>query len=350
MREPDITYGKLHVGIPAVSVVMPAYNVEAFLEEAVESLLRQTFTDFEIVIVDDGSTDATSDIAHRLADLHPGRIRVGHMPANSGSVYQPRKRAVEMALAPVVAPFDADDVVPSDYLQRLVDRMHATDADIVYPAMWRLCGDERTPLLPLPDFDADRVYAGRDLVVHTLERWSFGAGGGVLRKDLYTRCFGRYDSSLTYNFADEVLTRQLLFEAGRVAFSDVPYLYRVNPESVSRRRSVRLFDSQRNRVDVARFVAGVYPEGDPTVIAARRSLFHGVFEGLRLYNDMKSSGELDRKSAREAMALIRYAASSVDMAGLRGHVSPRYMLLFRCGLAAARAVMRLESRIHRNKR
>ena len=60
--------------MPAVSVVMPAYNVERYLAESIDSVLRQTFRDFELVIVDDGSTDGSYAIAERYRANHPERI------------------------------------------------------------------------------------------------------------------------------------------------------------------------------------------------------------------------------------------------------------------------------------
>ena len=71
---------------PLFSVVMPAYNVAATLERAVKSVQAQTFTDWEIVIADDRSTDATSQIASKLAE-NDSRIRYFREKANSGACY-----------------------------------------------------------------------------------------------------------------------------------------------------------------------------------------------------------------------------------------------------------------------
>ena len=60
--------------MPLVSVVMPVYNAEKFLAEAIESILTQTFSDFELIIVDDGSTDGSAKIIQNLRRTHDNRI------------------------------------------------------------------------------------------------------------------------------------------------------------------------------------------------------------------------------------------------------------------------------------
>lgn len=97
-----------HAGpAPAVSVLMPVYNGERFLAEAVESILGQTFADFEFVIVDDGSTDASPAILADYASRDP-RIRVVAQ-ANAGIVAA-LNRGLNECRSPLVARMDADDV------------------------------------------------------------------------------------------------------------------------------------------------------------------------------------------------------------------------------------------------
>jgi glycosyltransferase involved in cell wall biosynthesis len=91
---------------PAVSVVMPVYNEAAFVGAAVESVLRQTMTDLELVIVDNGSTDATPEVLGRIRDP---RVRVFRNERNLGSAAA-GNRAVRESKAPLIARMDADDI------------------------------------------------------------------------------------------------------------------------------------------------------------------------------------------------------------------------------------------------
>jgi len=115
--------------MPKVSVVMPVYNSEAFLGEAIESILSQTFTDFEFVIVDDGSTDRSSHIITDYASKDP-RIRVHEMPQNSGIVAA-LNEGVRVAAAPLIARMDADDISLPGRLERQVSFLDQNPVGLV---------------------------------------------------------------------------------------------------------------------------------------------------------------------------------------------------------------------------
>jgi len=92
---------------PQVSVITPAYNTERFLAASLDSALAQSFRDFEIVVVDDGSTDGTGAIAARYAAQHGPRIRIVHQ-ANLG-LCGARNTAIQIARGKYLAMLDADD-------------------------------------------------------------------------------------------------------------------------------------------------------------------------------------------------------------------------------------------------
>src|SRR3954454_24972846 len=91
-----------------ISVIMPAFNRERFLSEAIESVFAQTFPDWELIIVDDGSTDETAPIANNFARLHPQRIRVLSQP-NSG-VVAARNAGIWESHGTHIAFLDSDDI------------------------------------------------------------------------------------------------------------------------------------------------------------------------------------------------------------------------------------------------
>jgi len=91
---------------PLLSIVMPVYNGEPYLLDAVHSLLHQTFTDFELLIVDDASTDKGFELLEVISDP---RIRILRNAQNSGIVYS-RNRGMSVAKGNYIAPFDSDDI------------------------------------------------------------------------------------------------------------------------------------------------------------------------------------------------------------------------------------------------
>src|SRR6185436_20296041 len=74
-----VRYGRRGGCMPAVSVIMPAYNVEPYVADAIRSVLAQTFDDFELVVVDDGSVDGTAGVVAGLAESDP-RVRLVRQP------------------------------------------------------------------------------------------------------------------------------------------------------------------------------------------------------------------------------------------------------------------------------
>jgi glycosyltransferase involved in cell wall biosynthesis len=102
-------------GTPAVSVVIPVRNALPFLDEAVTSILTQSFTDFELIVVDDGSTDGSLARVRTFADP---RIRIHSQPAIG--IASALNAGIALAKAPLIARMDADDVALPDRLHRQV--------------------------------------------------------------------------------------------------------------------------------------------------------------------------------------------------------------------------------------
>jgi glycosyltransferase involved in cell wall biosynthesis len=101
---------------PRVSVLVPAFNVERWIESALRSVLRQTMSDFELVVVDDASTDGTRDVIARLSDP---RLRIYCNPANLGQCGN-WDRAVALSRAPVLKFLCGDDLLREDCLERML--------------------------------------------------------------------------------------------------------------------------------------------------------------------------------------------------------------------------------------
>jgi len=104
---------------PRVSVIMAVHNEERFLAEAVESVLAQDYTDFEVIVSDDGSTDRTPEIAHSLELRAPERIRVIRSERNQGKPFA-LNRALAIRRGQLISWLDGDDVMLPGKLARQV--------------------------------------------------------------------------------------------------------------------------------------------------------------------------------------------------------------------------------------
>lgn len=109
--------------MPSVTVVIPAYNAEGTLRETLDSLTAQTFDDFEGIVVNDGSTDATEAVVSSYGDA---RVRV--ISVENGGVSRARNRAIDEAQGEFVAFLDADDLWQPNKLERQVTAFRATPA------------------------------------------------------------------------------------------------------------------------------------------------------------------------------------------------------------------------------
>jgi glycosyltransferase involved in cell wall biosynthesis len=136
--------------MPAVSVITAAYNVAPYLPAAIESVLSQTFSDFELLVVDDGATDESPRIAQDYA-RRDARVRVLHRP--NGGISAARNTALREGRAPVFAILDGDDLWEPEFLaSQLAVLERRPEIDLVTGNAWFLGGPlDGRPARPWPD-------------------------------------------------------------------------------------------------------------------------------------------------------------------------------------------------------
>ncbi len=135
---------------PLVSVIMPAYNAAAFLEEAIASVQAQTVTDWELLVIDDCSTDATREIVRKAAAAD-SRVHLLMNEKNMGAAGS-RNRGLDVFQGQYVALLDSDDYWYPRMLEKMLARAEGTKADIIYCAYElvdeegrKVCNDFRVP-------------------------------------------------------------------------------------------------------------------------------------------------------------------------------------------------------------
>lgn len=198
---------------PEVSVIMPAYNAERYIEEAVESVLNQTLSDLELIIIDDCSKDRTMEIVNRLSQSDP-RIHVIKNKVNSG-VAKTRNYGLELSRGKYVAFLDSDDIWHKDKLEKQVSLAKKSKADIIY-STYSLMTEQGTK--KYNDFVVPETVSFEQMLTCNY----FGCSTVLLTKEIVDK----YKFNTTFFHEDYVLWLQLLqdgYKAAGVVKSLVDY-------------------------------------------------------------------------------------------------------------------------------
>lgn len=110
-----------------ISIVVPVYNVECYLERMIASILNQTYPHFELILVDDGSTDSSLDICHRITDP-----RVNVIEQRNAGVSVARNKGISVAKGEFIVFVDSDDSIEPDMLEKLISYPHEENELIIY--------------------------------------------------------------------------------------------------------------------------------------------------------------------------------------------------------------------------
>ena len=118
--------------IPAISVVIPMYNVEKYIGDCLDSLLNQTFQNFEVIVVDDCSTDNSRAVVESYAEKFGGRLILTKTKTNTGSAGFPRNKGIELSRGKYFFFLDADDLIITTALAELYELAEHYQADVIH--------------------------------------------------------------------------------------------------------------------------------------------------------------------------------------------------------------------------
>ena len=118
--------------MPEISVVFPMYNVERYLENSLKSVLAQTYRDFELIAVNDGSTDGTMEVFHRVVSEYGGGTHIELIEKENGGLADARNAALAAAKGNRIAFVDSDDLIHPKYLQTLIEDAERFDTDVSF--------------------------------------------------------------------------------------------------------------------------------------------------------------------------------------------------------------------------
>ena len=212
---------------PLVSVIIPVYKVEAYLTACVESVLAQTYRNFEIILVDDGSPDNCPQMCDELA-ARDSRIRVIHK--ENGGLSSARNTGIDAARGDYLAFLDSDDLWTPLFLERLYHAVEETGADMAVCLFRRFRGEiptelpETVPTVALTQQEAFECLFGvrnENMVV---------APNKLYRRELFVAV--RYPVGQIHE--DEAVIHEIIGGTNTVAWVDeAHYLYREAPNSIT---------------------------------------------------------------------------------------------------------------------
>ncbi|WP_136513077.1 glycosyltransferase family 2 protein [Geomonas edaphica] len=275
---------------PVVSVVLPVYNGDRFLEESLQSILRQSFTDLELIVINDGSTDGTREILERYCDRDP-RLRVWHQE-NRG-LSRSLNVGLELARGRYLARQDADDVSLPERIAKQVAFLDA-HPDYCMVGTWSHIIEEQRHSLRFHRHPAENGPLKFNLLFD-----NFFVHTSVMVRKSALDAVGAYTTAQVRQPEDyELWSRLLRGRLGKMAnLPEVLVEYREVEGSICRSDS-RSFTDQVMAISRLNLAAFSGREPEDQLVADLSALVHGVFDQVSTRPDFAAIFMLLRRTAR----------------------------------------------------
>ena len=241
--------------IPKISVIVPVYNTERFLQRCIDSVLAQTYQDFELLLIDDGSKDSSGAICDEYA-AQDARVRVFHK--KNGGVSSARNLGLDNVRGEWITFVDADDWIESEMLELLLRKGEETGADIVMGDFLFAYPDRDVPYR-LPDWDDCKTTSLNRYITSV---WTC-VWGGIHRRSLYVEHKVQSPQDVTYCEDFHLIVRLCYFARKVVNVHRHFYHYRQQEGSVMHNLNKKTErDEQWVYQDIIRFFKeqGVYKD------------------------------------------------------------------------------------------
>lgn len=215
---------------PRISVVIPVYQTERYLRQCLESLVVQSFPDFEVVLIDDGSKDGSGAICDEYS-AHDSRFSVVHVA--NGGVSKARNIGLERAKGDYIVFVDSDDWVEPDYFQSIVD--YLDKYDLLFYGMRVVSGDGMDQNI---GYEAERMFSDdrsfSDVIYSLFEKGVLGYMCLMcVKHELILKHRVRFNEAISLH-EDALFTYDCLMCAGKIgSLSIQPYRYRIDMQGNS---------------------------------------------------------------------------------------------------------------------
>lgn len=291
-----------------ISVIVPIYKVEPYLHQCVDSILNQTYTNLEVILVDDGSPDNCGAICDEYA-AKDARVKVIHKP--NGGLSDARNAGLEIAKGAYYYFVDSDDMLPAHSVQTMYDLMHQHDGDMVIGGFERFYDETEEVFFSTESEGLTTHVFSREEAFHDFYR-----DGCQAWAVLYKRCIHeniRFPKGEINE--DEAIVFSILENCDRVVVTNrVVYSYRNREESITTSSfSVKKLAWVKHCRDNLAFIREKHPKLEPFAAARYRG---SILWALREIALQKSGYDGEwaqlRRELRENDALFRQNAGRRD--------------------------------------
>lgn len=234
-----------------VSVIIPVYNMENYIKQCLDSLVRQTNQDFELVIVDDGSTDRSGEICEEYRTVFK-HIQIIHKK-NEGLI-SARMEGLRKASGRYISFVDADDWVETDFLEFLVTAMEENQADIVASGYIK---EEKTRNEKVLNLCGSGIYEREDLVNQIFPRMMYFKGffefgispylwNKIYKKEMLVKCYQGINTDINVG-EDVAVVYPYILQAGKAVLCDAAkYHYRRHSQSMTAEKKQDFYANAAN--------------------------------------------------------------------------------------------------------
>jgi glycosyltransferase involved in cell wall biosynthesis len=179
----------------AVSIILPCYNQEKYIAECLDSVLAQSFRDYEVIVVNDGSTDKSAEIVHTYMQ---GDSRITLIEQSNQGVVSARNNALQIAKGEYIYPLDGDDKISPICLEKLYQAAQEGKGDVIFSQV-QFLGDKEC-MFHLPEPNKMNMFQGNCVVCSALYRKSDALRYGGYDPNMEA---GYEDWEFWWNFLDE---------------------------------------------------------------------------------------------------------------------------------------------------
>ena len=241
---------------PLISVIVPVYNTDAYLERCVESLIKQTYSKLEIILVDDGSTDNSGTLCDSLSQLD-SRVIVIHK--KNGGLSSARNAGLDCAKGEYIGFVDSDDWVDKNMYQIMIQRINETNTDICYCGRYNVAEESGSIKIGLCPKN-NEIIAPMTCVERILT-WD-GVDSSAVDKLFCAKLFSEKRFPLGQLSEDVAIMYKVILEARSISTVSKPlyyYFHRSNSITTSRfnERKTHIVEHSKRIVE---FVEQKYPE------------------------------------------------------------------------------------------